>query len=193
MSRHHPTDDLLVEYAAGSTSASLALCLSVHLKYCPRCQATVNRLTLLGSVLFESQPGAAVPDEMFDRIMARIDSVDALAASRVRDTPVKQARRLLHSWLPSGGWQTVMWKQQWFKVYEFLLELSADGRQRLALQKINAGGRAPTHGHHGREITVVLEGGFSDEEGIYEEGISSFGTGNMNIGHVRWKTVTAFA
>ena len=40
----------------------------------------------------------------------------------------------------------------------------------LALHKISAGGRAPDHGHNGQEITVVLKGSFSDDDGVYQTG-----------------------
>ena len=40
----------------------------------------------------------------------------------------------------------------------------------LALHRIDAGGKAPVHDHKGTELTVVLKGSFSDEDGIYREG-----------------------
>ena len=33
-----------------------------------------------------------------------------------------------------------------------------------------AGGRIPKHTHRGTELTLVLEGSFSDEEGVYHQG-----------------------
>ena len=38
------------------------------------------------------------------------------------------------------------------------------------MQRICAGGTTPEHDHRGTEMTVVLEGSFSDEKGIYREG-----------------------
>ena len=40
------------------------------------------------------------------------------------------------------------------------------------LLRIKAGKAFPAHGHHGREMTVVLAGGFSDERGEYRRGDS---------------------
>ena len=40
----------------------------------------------------------------------------------------------------------------------------------VALHRIDAGGKAPEHDHRGREITVVLTGSFSDEDGVYQPG-----------------------
>ena len=43
-------------------------------------------------------------------------------------------------------------------------------RYELALHKIDAGGKVPDHDHRGQEITVVLKGSFSDEDGVYQPG-----------------------
>jgi len=43
-------------------------------------------------------------------------------------------------------------------------------RYELALHKISAGGKVPEHDHNGQEITVVLKGSFSDEDGVYQTG-----------------------
>ena len=40
----------------------------------------------------------------------------------------------------------------------------------LALHRIKVGGKVPEHNHKGSEITVVLKGSFSDEDGVYQEG-----------------------
>jgi putative transcriptional regulator len=63
------------------------------------------------------------------------------------------------------------------------------GEQRfeLALHHIRAGGRAPTHNHGGQEITVVLQGSFSDDEGVYHEGDFIV----REPGHVHTPTATA--
>ena len=41
-------------------------------------------------------------------------------------------------------------------------------RYELALHKIDAGGKVPDHDYRGQEITVVLKGSFSDEDGVYQ-------------------------
>jgi putative transcriptional regulator len=40
----------------------------------------------------------------------------------------------------------------------------------VALHRIKAGGSVAKHDHGGTEITLVLDGSFSDENGIYHEG-----------------------
>jgi putative transcriptional regulator len=46
----------------------------------------------------------------------------------------------------------------------------------IGLHHMKAGGRVPNHQHRGDEISVVLEGGFSDELGSYGPGDYIFRT-----------------
>ncbi len=169
MIRHHPSQELLLEYAAGTLSSGMALCVNMHLKYCPHCAEIVDRMTHVGGMLMEELEPVEVAPDSFDALMQRIDEEDMLAAEVKNTKGLDRARELLSNWIP-GGWNVVSWKPQWFKIYEFLLATSEDGRERLSLQRINAGGVAPVHSHYGREVTVVLEGGFSDEQGVYQAG-----------------------
>lgn len=40
----------------------------------------------------------------------------------------------------------------------------------VAFQRISSGGKVVEHDHGGLEVTLVLKGSFSDEDGIYSEG-----------------------
>lgn len=164
MTHHHPDDDLLLEFSAGSVSPHIALCVSVHLKYCRQCRETLDRMQILGGVLLESIEEEPLGDSLFNSIMDKIDhyTEDPVA---VPEGPLS----LLKKWLPDGL-NGLSWRTQWFKLSEVVLEIPKSGYWRLALQRINAGGIAPLHGHGGREVTVVLQGGFSDETGVYETG-----------------------
>lgn len=66
------------------------------------------------------------------------------------------------------------WKSLGFGVKQALLSEGEEGSLRLLYIP---GGRAmPEHGHHGLEMTLVLQGSFSDDEGL-------FGPGDVEIGH----------
>jgi putative transcriptional regulator len=164
MINHHPADDILVEYSAGSVSTYLAICISVHLLYCKQCRESVGRMQSLGGVLLETMPDEPLSNALFNGIMDRIEHYQAEKPEQINGPLC-----LLKTWLPDGL-NGLSWRKQWLKLSEVVLETPQRGTWRLALQKIAAGGMAPLHGHHGREIIVVLQGGFSDESGVYEEG-----------------------
>ena len=164
MTNYHPDNEVLLEFSAGTVSSHFALCVSVHLKYCKQCRETVARMQAVGGVLFEELPSTPVSDGLFDRILDRVEHYgDRQVESEA------EPLSLLKGWLPDGL-KNLSWRKQWFKLSEVVLEVPKSGNWRLALQRISAGGIAPLHGHHGREVTVVLQGGFSDESGVYNEG-----------------------
>jgi putative transcriptional regulator len=41
--------------------------------------------------------------------------------------------------------------------------------ERVILQKLAAGGKAPAHTHRGTETTIVLQGAFSDAKGVFNQ------------------------
>ncbi len=164
MIKHHPSDDILVEFSAGSLPSHLALCVSVHLQYCSTCRATVSRMQTLGGELLRGMDGVELSDGLFDAILDRVELSES-----VQRTQVVKPIDLLRKWLPDGL-QGLNWRKQWFKLSEYVLEVPDKGNWRFSLQRISAGGIAPFHGHRGNEVTVVLKGGFSDESGAYDEG-----------------------
>ncbi|MBC6428684.1 MAG: cupin domain-containing protein [Cellvibrionales bacterium] len=67
------------------------------------------------------------------------------------------------------GYDELRWQRLSPAIRVALLCRDKDGSQ-IALTRVKAGGKMPHHKHTGSEITVVLEGSFSDEDGIYHKG-----------------------
>jgi putative transcriptional regulator len=42
MIQHHPTDNLLVEFAAGTLDKAQALAINGHLHFCTKCQQNIK-------------------------------------------------------------------------------------------------------------------------------------------------------
>ena len=42
-------------------------------------------------------------------------------------------------------------------------------QDRVVLQKLCAGGKAPAHTHRGEETTIVLQGAFADNKGVFNQ------------------------
>ena len=59
------------------------------------------------------------------------------------------------------------------------LTLNADGDTEVQIMRLQAGKRVPQHTHEGREYTLCLEGGFSDERGSYGPGDLSVADSNV--------------
>lgn len=164
MSQHHPDSHSLMEFSAGNLSDPHALCIRLHLDECPHCRSRVDMLDSLGAVMMEEQPSVGVSSDAFDRIMARIDSgVDAeTMPKRPTGNPLQ---RLLGSELDA-----LPWKRQLADVSVLDISHLFPGQpEKVVLQKLSAGGKAPAHTHRGSETTIVLQGAFSDHKGVFNQ------------------------
>lgn len=183
MSAYHPDDVTLLEYSAGSLGAAHALAVSVHLSYCRHCQEQLKKLNALGGVLLsEATPASfeeegAFPteqpgdDEGFEALMARIESApERQETKQPEQTASAGFHNPLERYLPKTL-DELDWQNQTREIAKFDLDniIKVDG-VRIALQRIKAGAKVPTHTHKGTELTVVLKGSFSDEMGVYSEG-----------------------
>lgn len=165
MIKYHPDDNLLIEFSAGTLAFAQSIAVSSHLHFCRHCQQRVDRLTQVGATLMQEADTVAVSDDLLDKVMGLLDT-----------TPTTPALRPANS----GKMPHVIDKlmaQQGKAKWEFLTPSLDMARLRtgqkefeVALHRIKAGGSVAEHDHRGTEITLVLDGSFSDENGIYNEG-----------------------
>lgn len=67
------------------------------------------------------------------------------------------------------GLDDLQWKKLSTSLSVARLE-AGDTKREVALHRIKAGGGVANHDHRGREVTVVLTGSFSDQDGLYLPG-----------------------
>jgi putative transcriptional regulator len=165
MPEHHPGDDLLIAYAAGSQDEPVALVVATHLALCPRCRKEVARLEELGGVLLEAEQSARLGEDSIARALARLDD-----AADEAPEPVAVDTRLprpLRDYL-GGGMDQLDWTSyRGLEKAELLPEVPGF---RTRLMRIESGTAMPAHTHEGTELTLVLAGGFSDENGHFLRG-----------------------
>ena len=163
----HPDPATLMGFAAGSLAEPLAAVVAAHLDMCEACRAEVADLELLGAVLMadaeaprEDAATAVVPVRPIDR--ATEDVVCHADPSGMLPAPLASAFRL--------SFDSIPWKRLGPGVWHHRLPLSAGVAGDLRLLKIGPGRVMPDHGHGGAELTLVLEGAYSDETGAYRRG-----------------------
>ena len=163
---HHPDETLLMEYSAGSLSEPMALCVKMHLEQCSHCRSQLDMLNSLGAIMLDySHRTSKVSDDLFDNILGQLDSPEMQAKTR----PVMPADNPLEKLLGTDL-KSLPWKRQLGDVSVCDLTEHFPGEERVTLQKLCAGGRAPSHSHHGKEATLVLTGAFADGNGVFERG-----------------------
>lgn len=166
--KHHLTDDILMGYAAGTLPEAFNLMVAAHLSLCDTCRAQAESFDAVGGeVLAQSGDGdVALAPGSFAATMALI------AGGAVDDAPTQ---RIAGSILPGplqdyvgGDLDAVKWRGIGMGVKQAILSTSRDASARLLF--IPAGAAMPDHGHHGTEMTMVLQGAFQDEDDYFARG-----------------------
>jgi putative transcriptional regulator len=113
---------------------------------------------------------APVSDDLFDKILMGLDFPGEKTVSatpgKCSDSICGELPSFVQGLLPEGN---LDWRRLSPSLKVAPISVGEKDYE-LALHRIDAGGRAPEHDHYGREITVVLTGSFSDEDGIYQPG-----------------------
>ena len=76
---HHPSEELLLDHAAGALAEASALIVATHLALCPRCRADVAALEAAGAGLLEAEETGAFDEALLEGALARLDRQDAPA------------------------------------------------------------------------------------------------------------------
>ena len=165
MTRHHPDSLSLMEYSAGNLSEPHALCIRLHLDQCSHCRSRVDTLDSLGAVVMEQQPKVSLSESMFDSILAKIDSAPNDQPAMPPAPRIGVLQKLLGKDLSS-----LPWKRQLGDVSVLDITDRFPGQKdQVVLQKLAAGGKAPAHTHRGEETTIVLQGAFADQKGVFNQ------------------------
>ena len=164
---HHIPDAMIAAYATGNLSHAYSMVVASHLSYCHDCQATLGAHQSAGGALLETSESAAISTNMKADLMAMLD--EPATPEPIYDRkgiypgPVVQALK--------GA--TPRWRTLGMGVKQSILHESDGGSARLLF--IPAGQAVPDHSHNGIELTLVLQGSFTDEVG-------RFGVGDVEIG-----------
>ena len=160
---HHIPDPLLLAYASGNLAQPFALVVAAHVSLCDECRARLGAHEAAGGALLDTGPSTALPDRIKDRVFDLLDEPapaprPAFKRSGIFPAPVMEAL----------GGMPPKWKSLGMGVRQSLLGNTDEGSVRLIY--IPPGQAVPDHGHHGLEMTLVLQGAFSDETGLYGVG-----------------------
>ncbi|MGB0697651.1 MAG: ChrR family anti-sigma-E factor [Rhodospirillaceae bacterium] len=186
---HHPSAGMLTAYAAGTLGEGPSLLIAAHLTLCPECRAAVQEAERVGGGLLDSLPTEQTPITVPDSLLASLDSLplDGPETDRADRSVIAEdlsalppvARRFpkpLRDRMSYGA--ELPWRMLGPGVRQIDLgstmphnrvgHRSENGAVRLF--HLQPGTPMPQHDHGGSELTLVLEGGFSDQAGHYVRG-----------------------
>ena len=172
MANYHPTDELLTAFSAGSLQLAHALCVSSHIEMCSQCRQNLHRLNSIGATLLAELKPEKVSQRLKDDVLAMLDrQIDDENTAAKQAVPINintAIPRCLQQFVPQDydalRWQTISPSIQSTKLCTDI------NGAKVELLRIKPGGKAAAHTHTGDEYTMILEGSFSDETGIYCEG-----------------------
>ncbi|MEG3753445.1 ChrR family anti-sigma-E factor [Psychromonas arctica] len=185
MIKHHPKFELLQAYVNGELPASLAIGISIHADMCPDCKHTIMQLTEqvaehsfeestirldnLSDSSFLSDSDDLDQDELFDSMISNItfsEDADEVVEAVEREVVFKDKKYQL----PTALSRIDLGKAANIgKLSRSRLQLNED-EIHSSLLHINPGGGVPAHTHKGFELTVLLDGSFTDSRGEYNKG-----------------------
>lgn len=164
--KHHLTDQLLMAYAAGNLPEAFSLVVATHVSLCDDCRAALDAHQAIGGALLDDLPEVAMNDDALAAVLSRLDDAAPDPAPTLkRKAGVFPAP--LQDYV-GGDADAVRWKMAGGGVKQAIL--STDGKATVRLLRIPAGSAVPDHGHNGTELTLVLQGAFSDEDGYFARG-----------------------
>lgn len=169
MVMHHPTTDVLVEYSAGVLPIAPSACVSGHLNYCPQCREIVAQQQSAAAALMTALQPTAVSESVLDAVLARLDEPAPLSFAEGRAANSEGVLPGLLERIINGDFSELIWRKVTKSLSVSYLK-TGDSDNEFALYRIAAGGKIPEHRHGGHEMTLVLQGGFSDESGTYAPG-----------------------
>ena len=171
MIKHHLHEEILMSYATGNASSSVSLIVASHITICSKCRNAVSTYEDIGGkVLNESSP-IAVNMNTLDAVLNKIDDEVIEKNTLIINKIFKNIPVVLHKMLPEGQSLTDSWKKGLGGIKYFDINLTDSSKNSHArMLSIPPGKKLPNHGHEAQELTLVLEGGFSDEKGHYNAG-----------------------
>lgn len=166
---HHLTDAILMGYAAGTLPEAFNLMAATHLSLCDECRACLEAFEAVGGELLETQDDFQVDlaEGSFDAAMALIAGGPPAPAPK----PLRAAGSIMPGPLQDyvgTDLSEVKWRPIGMGVKQAILD--TDGSASARLLFIPAGAAMPDHGHHGTEMTMVLQGAFQDEHDYFARG-----------------------
>ena len=166
--KHHLDDALLMAYSTGNLPEALSLTVAAHISMCDECRARLGAVDTVGGALIDEGDVASLSLDSFAATMARIEGLEGLVEAKA---PAAETDSLLPAPLQdyvSGDADSVEWRSVGMGVKQAVLKTSKEASVRLLY--IPAGVAMPDHSHKGKEMTLVLQGAFSDEDGRFARG-----------------------
>jgi len=159
---HHPSDEILAAFVAGTLDEARSVVIAAHVSMCAECRRAVSIFEDLAGAMIDEAPPTPLRAEAINAVMSRLESSDDKApplCSAPLDYPGVLRPYTVGPWRWIG--RGLFWRKA---------DIHSDDDTRVFMLKAAPGTWLPHHRHAGTEWTCVLEGAFSHEHGRYGPG-----------------------
>jgi len=168
----HPTENTLLEFSAGNLDWAMGICVSAHLQLCPHCRHKVSQFNKVGGAVLDNAKTAELAPSSFTNLMQRIQTASVAepapsSAPEPEDPRTKDLPDVVKKLIANN--KTIKWSSVSPGLKAARLATGQD-KYEVSFHKIKRGSKVAEHDHRGTEITLVLEGSFSDANGNYVPG-----------------------
>ncbi|MEO1950393.1 ChrR family anti-sigma-E factor [Thioclava sp.] len=164
---HHLPDWLVRSYATGSLGHAFSLVVAAHVSQCDECRARLEAEELAGGLVLDDLKGMAPSDDLRRRVFDGLDDDDVIVADQPARSGIYPG-----AVVEAMGADSPRWRALGGGIKQAILSEDKEGSARLLY--IPPGMAVPDHTHGGLELTLVLQGSFSDETG-------RFGVGDVEV------------
>lgn len=171
--KHHLDEATMVSYAAGSMSQAMALVVACHISVCPSCRERVSESEAIGGQLLESLEEVSISDDALAQVLACLDDEAEQPVVHKTLKPQTNAKGCLPAPLQDClgcDLDEVDWKRIVPGIYYHDLPYKTERGGVSRLMRIAPGKAMLPHSHDGNELTMILQGSFSDEMGRFTAG-----------------------
>jgi len=157
--QHHPADEILAAYAAGTLEPGFGLVAGAHVEGCAHCRARVRAFEAVSGASLERLPQTDVASDALTKVMARIEAAPVAQPEAAPDRRPLLERLPLKSrkWIMPGVWVAAV-------------DTPRDAENRVYVLSVAPGRPTARHQHSGLEFCTVLKGAFRDEHGVFAAG-----------------------
>jgi putative transcriptional regulator len=173
---HHPGEELLAAFAAGSLDLGQRVAIATHLVACASCRDWVRAMEQVGGALIAGTAPAALADGALAHALGRLDEPappTAPARPLTEDAP-QDLPRFVRAY-EFGPWCRIA-----PRIDMRPIRLPDPGSTRVFLLKAAGGTKLIEHSHTGLEMTCVLTGAFRRDGQSYGPGDFDFGDGDVS-------------
>ncbi len=151
-------NELIFEYAAGTTSLAKSLIAATYLFLNSRESSLYYKFENYCGVELENSakvnPIKLTPEDCIGKNKGPLNKLNQKISNPLN--------KFINSF------DKLKWKKIFRGFYEYSIKLSKNEKTKLI--KMDPGTKVPLHSHNGKEYILVLEGSFCDEYGIYSKG-----------------------